>query len=252
MIYAAIDSDDSERNSARLIGTTTTGSVSRGGWKDWRNDLWVELFRTQAIKTLPQTTTTVTTSVVIEALPVARSGLIGAASKMLEAIEYVFSDSASDIAKILRVTRPMVYHYREGMEPSPENKRRLETLAALASDWQSLEEQLLKPLLRVRQPEGKTLLDFLSDKHLDVAALRPILQRNIATADQMLRKKLVTALTREESAEARRDIIRERHAAGKPVYVGDPVEPGKLIQILPGGRRIRGRMVKRQFVPDEK
>lgn len=252
MIYAAIDSDDSERNSARLIGTTTTGLVLKGGWRDWRNDFWTEVFRTQAIKTFLQTTATVTTSVVIDALPVAVVGMGGTASKMLEAIEYVFSDSASDIAKMLRVTRPMVYHYREGMEPSPENKCRLETLAALASDWQSLEEQLLKPLLRVKQPEGKTLLDFLSDKHLDVVALRPILRRNIATADQMLRKKLVTALTREESAEARQDIIRERHAAGKPVYVGDPAEPGKLIQILPGGRRVHGRMIKRQFVPDEK
>lgn len=251
MIYTAVDSDDSERNSARLIGTTI-GSVPKGGCKDWRNELWTEVFRTQALRTFTQTTTAVTISVVIDALPVAAVGMGGTASKMLEAIEHVFSDSASDIARMLRVTRPMVYHYREGMEPSPENKRRLETLAALASDWQSLDEQLLKPLLKVKQPEGKTLLDFLSDKYLDVVALRPILQRNIATADQILRKKLVTVLTREESAEARRDIMRERHAAGKPVYIGDPNEPGKLIQILPGGRRIRGRMVKRQFVPDEK
>lgn len=250
MTYAAIDSEDSKRNSLRLVGTTI-GSVSRGGWNDQRSDVWMEVFRTQAIKMFSQTTTTVITSVVIDVLPVAVVDLGGVAVKMLGVIEHVFGDSASDIAKMLRVTRPMVYHYRAGMEPSLENRRRLETLAALASDWQLLDEQLLKPRLKVRQPEGKTLLDYLSAEHLDVVALRPILQRNVATADQMLRKKLVTALTKEESTRARRDIIRERHATGKPVYVGDPAAPGKLIQILPGGRQIRGRMVKRQFVPDK-
>ena len=54
-----------------------------------------------------------------------------------------------------------------------------------------------------------------------------------------------------QSSEERLDIVRERHKAGKPVIVGDPKAPGSLIQILPNGRRIHGRMVKRRFVPDE-
>jgi len=57
---------------------------------------------------------------------------------------------------------------------------------------------------------------------------------------------------RGETLEERRDIVRERREAGRPVYVGDPEAPGKLIQILANGRRVRGRMVKRRFVPDEK
>ena len=69
--------------------------------------------------------------------------------------------------------------------------------------------------------------------------------------DKSLRRKLADELNREESVAARRDTVRERHAAGKPVYVGDPHNPGKLIQMLPDGRRIRGQMVNRKFVPDD-
>jgi len=247
MSYAAIDDQVLERTGSGLAGATRGGSTG----SPWRG-LWAELFRTQAIKELPQTTTTVAICYVVETLPVTGMILPSATMKMLAAIESMFGDSASDMAKILRVSRPMIYHYRDGMEPSVENKRRLQTLAALAGEWKSQVVQPLKRLLKAKQPEGRTLLDLLSDQDLDVVALRRMLERNIANADQALRNNLATTLTLGESAEARRDIIRERHAAGRPVYVGDPDAPGKLIQILPGGRRVRGRMVQRRFVPDEK
>ena len=57
-------------------------------------------------------------------------------------------------------------------------------------------------------------------------------------------------MSRKESIEERRDIVRERHLAGRPVYAGDPDNPGKLIQLLPDGRRVRGQMINRKFVPD--
>jgi len=69
--------------------------------------------------------------------------------------------------------------------------------------------------------------------------------------DKSLRRKLADELSREESIEERLDIVRDCHASGKPVYVGDPDNPGRLIQILPDGRRIRGQMVNRKFVPDD-
>lgn len=251
MSYAAINKNDLEQTSARLRGVAASDSWSTGTSTNWRG-LWTEVFRTQAIKELPQTTTTVAICFVVEALPIREMRFEGTTLTMLAAIENIFGDSATNMAKILRVSRPMIYHYRQGMEPSIENKRRLQTLAALASDSYSQVSRPLRGHLKAKQPEGRTLLDLLSDEDLDVAALRRMVQRTIAIADRALRNNLATELSREETADTRRDIIRERHAVGKPVYVGNADAPGELIQILPGGRRVRGRMVKRQFVPDEK
>lgn len=251
MSYAAIDKNEIEQTSTRLSGVAASDSGFMGTGTIWRG-LWTEVFRTQAIKEIPQTTTTVAICIVTEALPIWEMMFESTTVKMLTAIENIFGDSASNMAKILRVSRPMIYHYREGMEPSVENKRRLQTLASLASDSYSQVSLPLRGHLKVKQPEGRTLLDFLSDEDLDVVALRRMLQRTIATADRALRNNLAKGLSREESTDARGDIVRERHAAGRPVYVGDPDAPGKLIQILPGGGRVRGRIVKRQFVPDEK
>ena len=69
--------------------------------------------------------------------------------------------------------------------------------------------------------------------------------------DWELRRDLADELSREETIEERLDIVRERHAAGKPVYAGDPDRPGKLIQLSPDGQHIRGQMIDRKFVPDE-
>ena len=108
--------------------------------------------------------------------------------------------------------------------------------------------------LKTVQPEGRSLLDYLSDSELDFVTLRRVINRSLGgrRRDRVLRNQLADELTREETIEARQDIVRERHASGKPVYVGDPDNPGSLIQMLPNGRRIRGQMVNRQFVPDEK
>jgi uncharacterized protein YicC (UPF0701 family) len=247
MTYAAL-CDDALRPSG--AGSSEHRERANNDWLPVWHDLWSETLRTQSAREFSRTTTTFVICLTIEAFPVASTRLQSQVVEMLNAIEALFGDSASDLAKILRVSRPMIYHYRDGMEPSPENKRRLHSLAELAWDWSPLVAQPLKALLRARQPEGRTLLEFLSDAALDVVALRQVLHRNIATADQALRNNLAAELSREESADERQDIVRERHAAGKPVYIGDPDAPGKLIQILPGGGRIHGRMVERKFVPD--
>jgi predicted transcriptional regulator len=190
-------------------------------------------------------------SFAVDAMPIGEMMVASTTATMLSALERLFGDSATDMAKMLRVSRPMVYHYREGMEPSVENRRRLQTLAMLANDWGAMVSQPLRGALKAKQPEGLTLLELLSAQELDVVALRKMLQRNIETSDQTLRKNLADSLACNESAEARGDIKRARHAEGKPVYIGDPNAPGTLIQILPDGSRVRGRMVKRQFVPDD-
>lgn len=251
MSYAEIQSSYVGQTGALLgreFAPCAVSSSTNTGWKH----VWGEMLRTSSIRNLSGITATVVICYAIDALPIAETRIVGSTNKMLNAVEKIFGDSASDMARILHVSRPMVYHYREGMAPSVENMRRLQTLAGLASEFHSSVESPLPGLLRAAQPEGKNLLQYLSDDHLDMPIVRRVLERSIRTADQNVRNHLAAMLDRRESIKERLDVVSERRTSGKPVYVGDPGAPGYLIQILPNGRRSRGRMVKRKFVPDKK
>jgi hypothetical protein len=142
----------------------------------------------------------------------------------------------------------MIYHYRQGMQPSVENFRRLRLIASLA-DYVSTETGVsLGPVLKSPQPEGQSLLELLSDETLDVALIRRILLRT--SEDQQKRQRLATTLGYARPHD-RQDIMRARHATGKPIYATDPELRGKIVQIRPDQSRVRGRMVNRVFVPDE-
>lgn len=252
MSYAATIREKFLEPAGALVPEISAGSVASPEVQKVWQSLWQEIFRdTQSIRALHQNSTSVAVSFAVEAMPIAEEMIANTTAALLIALEKLFGDSATDLAKMLRVTRPMVYHYREGMEPTVEKKRRLSTLATLASEWDALATEPLKGTLKAPQPGGRTLLEFLSDEKLDVTVLRQMLWRSIQASDQMLRNRLANALGRNESSEARADVARARRSEGKPIYVGDPNAPGKLIQILPDGNRIRGRMVKRRFVPDE-
>jgi hypothetical protein len=166
----------------------------------------------------------------------------------LQRIERTFGTSASDLSKMLRVSRPMIYHYREGMAPDVENYRRIKLLASLADDVVTETTLSLGPVLKLPQPEGRTLLALLSEKEPDVPTLRRMLLR--AGADLEKRRKVAASLAY-ATPHDRQDIMRARHASGKPVYVSDPDVPGRIMQIRPDQTRVRGRMVNRVFVPDE-
>ena len=222
----------------------------RTAWQD----IWSEAIRTHAVKVLPLGTGSWIVCIPFETIPVHAAHFGTNTKEWLAIVEVAFGASATHLAQILRVSRPMIYHYRKGMEPSAENKRRLQVLAEFMNDWVSQLDQSFEAELKTVQPEGRSLLDYLSDSELDFVTLRRVINRSLGgrRRDRALRNQLADELTREETIEARQDIVRERHASGKPVYVGDPDNPGNLIQMLPNGRRIRGQMVNRQFVPDEK
>lgn len=221
---------------------------------DWCHT-WGEVYRSTLFWNEPRNITFWQTvpmffAVVSEVLPIASLG--GSPTDnpsdthfYLGAIETVFGDSASDLSKMLRVSRPMIYHYRSGMEPSIENYRRIKLIGTLASEHKDTTAPLLRDALKLPQPEGKSLLEFLSEDSLDVPVVRRILHRT--SEDLARRHRLAAALANTD----RNDILRERHAAGKPIYVSDPDAPGKLIQIRPDQSRIRGRMINRKFIPDE-
>ncbi len=231
--------------------------IKEGAAPDRRNawqEIWSEALRTHAVKALPPSTGSWIVLVAYETIPVRTAHIGTTAQAWLTAVEVAFGRSTTNLAQILQVTRPTIYHYRDGKEPTVQNKRRLQALAEFISDWISQIDRSFEVELKTEQPEGKSLLDYLSEPELDFVALRRIISRSVEgrRRDRALRLQLADELTREESIEERRDIVRERHGAGEPVYVGDPDNPGRLIQMLPDGRRIRGQMVKRQFVPDEK
>jgi len=135
------------------------------------------------------------------------------------------------------------------MEPAPENKRRLALLTSFVDEWQAFDVSLVQSYLKVRQPEGKTLLDYLNEEQVNVVAVREIMRRATAP-DRRMRENLAKSIMAGETVKQRRDIAEERHAAGKPVYVADPNASHKIVQVLPDGTRIRGSMANRKFVPD--
>ena len=185
---------------------------------------------------------------VMETLPIQRHEGPNESLASLRIIERAFGNSASDLAKILRVSRPMIYHYRQGMAPSVDNFRRIKLIASLADYVSTQAGVSLESVLKSPQSEGKTLLDFLSEANPDIPLVRRILLRT--TVDLQKRQQLATVLGFATPRD-RQDILRDRHSSGKPIYVTDPDSPGKIVQIRPDQSRVRGRMVNRVFVPDE-
>ncbi len=173
----------------------------------------------------------------------------------LEIIEKALGVTVKELAQVLCVSRPMIYHWRAGMEPSPENRARIEAITRLAVDWTQLDPTPLGQRLHARQPEGHTLMEWLSNGALDIPVIRSVMERlantrTVSVSEIATREALLHFLAEDEAAATRLDVVRERQMAGKSSYIGDPTNPGRLIEIQPDGTRRLGRMVKRTFVPD--
>jgi predicted transcriptional regulator len=220
-------------------------AVDRSVW----GELWSELLKTTAFQGGLFSSTTITKSMAAESMPVWSIEMGRSTADMVRDLQAFFGINVKETADILNVSRPMVYHYQKGMEPAPENKRRLTLLTSFVDEWQSSDASLIQSYLKARQPEGKTLLDYLNEKEVNVVAVREIMRR-ATVPDRRVREALAKSIVAGETMQQRRDIAQERHAAGKPVYVADLNAPGRIIQVLPDGTRIRGHMVHRKFVPD--
>lgn len=170
-------------------------------------------------------------------------------AEIVKQMRSVFSLNVVETSKVLRVSRQMIYNYQQGIEPQPDKKRRLSILAELANEWQNIDPTFVKSYIRSLQPEGKTLLDYLQEDNVDVVAVREILKR-ATSSDRKRRESLLASLHQGETLEARRDIAEDRKATGKPIYIADPDNPSKIVQVLPDGTRTRGVMVNRRFVPE--
>ena len=218
------------------------------------SSIWSHILYTheKALRQLQQGTGSCVEFISLESIPGVFDDIFLNTKDSINLIEASFGSSAANLAKILRVSRPMIYKYRDGMEPKVQNKRRIQELAKIACKWNSIIGRSFESDLNTVQPEGRSLLNFLSDKEIDFIILDRVLLRchEKYRNDRILREALTEKLEHDEPLENRLDIVRERHAKGSPVFAGDPENPGKLIQLLPDGRRIRGRLVDRNFIPD--
>lgn len=219
-------------------------SPRKNGW----DTLWSELLKTPAILKMPYCTA-ITVSISTEAMPFRNMERDRTTADMVNELQDFFGVNVTETADILNVSRPMIYHYQKGMEPAIENKRRLLLLNSLVNEWKALDASSVKYYLKVRQPEGKTLLDYLNDEDLNVVAVREVMHRATAS-DRRIREKLAQKIIVGETPEQKRDIAQRRHAAGKAVYIADSALPNKIVQVLPDGTHVRGNMVNRKFIPD--
>ncbi len=220
--------------------------------------LWKESYRIQPIVETPRLSPTATFSgetkfpfELIWNTPDSRT-----IPENLKLIEQALGVTVKELAHILRVSRPMIYHWRDGaMEPSPKNRARIEAIARIAIDWNDLEQKPIGQRLHFDQVEGNTLMSLLYSDALDVPAIRAVMGRLVSIqkasdVEVATRKALLHSIVEGESSEERMDIIRERQSAGKPSYIGDACHSGKLFEIQPDGTRRPGRIVDRKFVPE--
>ena len=249
---AALDHNRSKSGSHVVSTDSESGSFHDHYRTDWWT-IWSQFLYTHSVREIQKSTGSCILFISPESIPVATDYRIFGIKDSLNSIEISFGSSATNLAKILRVSRPMIYKYRGGMEPTVKNYLRLQELARFTSEWNSIIDHSFETNLKTLQPEGRSLLDFLSEKELDYTSIKRILNRCLEKSrkEKALMEALAEHLEREKPIEERLDILRERHAAGKSVYVGDPDKPGKLIQLRPDGQRIRGSLVNRKFIPDE-
>lgn len=123
-------------------------------------------------------------------------------AEMLEAIRSAFMLNVSNAAEVLRVTRPTIYQWGALTDVAQirarEDRERLQTLTRLAQAWRArgslTGRWLVQPL-----PEGPTVLDLLSEAHIDEVALLAAHSTLRAAAPRLRKAEHVRAM---EAAEA--------------------------------------------------
>jgi hypothetical protein len=242
MSYFYISDEIKESTGARQFRNISSG---RNVW----DNLWGELLKTTFLHRALSSCTTVTRSIATEVVPVLSIEMRKTTADMVKELQNFFGINVKETADILKVSRPMIYHYQKGKEPAIDNKRRLVLLNSIVDEWDSLSTSAMKVHMKTRQPEGKTLFDYLNEENINITAIREIMRR-ATTSDRRIREDFAKSISAGETVEQRRDIARERHAAGKVVYVADPNFPNKIVQVHADGTRTLGRIINRKFVPE--
>ena len=106
----------------------------------------------------------------IATLPIARQ---------VRELQAALSINKSELARILRVSRPTVYDWLDDREPNADNRSRIRTLTRfLAESGVSANNPLFPRFMRsALEPGNQVLLDILSGETIDEATVRNLMRR---------------------------------------------------------------------------
>ena len=112
----------------------------------------------------------------IATLPIARQ---------VRELQAALSINKSELARILRVSRPTVYDWLDDGEPNADNRARIRTLTRLvAESGVSANNPLFPRFMRsALEPGNRILLDILSDETIDEATAKNLIRSAKALGD---------------------------------------------------------------------
>ena len=100
-------------------------------------------------------------------------------------LQTALSVNKSELARILRVSRPTVYDWLDDGRPNPDNVSRIRTLRRMLRESRVTRANPLFPrfVRYALEPGGRTLLDVLAEETIDEAAVRSAVGRAKALGD---------------------------------------------------------------------
>ena len=114
----------------------------------------------------------------IATLPIARQ---------VRELQAALSVNKSELARILRVSRPTVYDWLDGGEPNADNRLRIRTLVGLVAECRvSAGSPLFPRFVRSGLEAGdRSLLELLGEEMIDEVAVKDVIRRAKALGDAM-------------------------------------------------------------------
>ena len=98
--------------------------------------------------------------------------------QQLTYIRHSLQITTTDLARFLLVERPSVYQWFAGTEPRKRNLIRINALADLASDWDSLDLGSIRPYLDYRVAKGEcTIAELLVQQPMPSSAITQLFRR---------------------------------------------------------------------------
>ena len=107
--------------------------------------------------------------------------------RQVRELQAAMSINKSELARILRVSRPTVYDWLDGGEPNADNRSRIRTLLRLVSESRvSANDPLFPRFVRsALEPGDRSLLELLGEEVIDEATAKHVIRRARALGGEM-------------------------------------------------------------------